>query len=263
MNISRLALLLVCVLLGLASCGPVPPPKNPYTEGQSLLDDMARHREKIRSFRITGRVDHFGAKHRMQGTVFLFAKLPTSLRIEIVSPFGSPLQVLTVHEGQFALHDLREGRFFTGEALPCNIAHLIRIPLPPEDVMKILIGLSPVIDGSRTVNWDRRGFYNVEITGESGQQQLHISGDRNRLELIHSRLKRADGTTAFDLSFEDWDPIGGGRIPHHIRVKMPRDKADLLLRYDNDGVEINVDLPHDAWIQKTPSGLRAEILTCN
>lgn len=256
-------LFLLTLFVGQVGCGPVPPPKNAYTDGQTLLEDMAKRRDRIRSFRITGRVDHFGDGQRIQGKIFLFAKLPESLRIELVSPFDSPLQILTVNEGVFALHDLREGRFFTGPAEPCNIARLVRIPLPPEDVARILIGHSPIIEGETRVTWDRRGYYRVDIEAEGKVQQLQISGDKNRLELQRSRLALSDGTVVFDLIYKDWDPRGDGTMPHQIRVKMPRDKADLLLRYDADGVEINVTLPRDAWTQAPPRGIKEERLSCD
>lgn len=256
-------LLLFSIAAGIIACGPVPPPKNPYTEGRDLLKDMDQLRKKIRSFRITGRVDHYGDKQRVQGTIYLFAELPDRLRIELVSPFGNPMQVLTVENGQFALHDLREGRFFTGPAEPCNIARLVRIPLPPEDVMRILIGHTPTIEGNTSIMWESEGYYKVDIKNDIREQQLHVGGERNTLELRRSKLKTADGSTIFDLAFEDWDPVKSTTMPFHIRVKMPRDKADLLIRYDSDGVEINVDLPKDAWSQEPPPGLNAEILTCN
>ena len=47
-------------------------------------------------------------------------------------------------------------------------------------------------------------------------------------------------------------------MPHEIRVKMPREKADLLIRYDPGAVELNVALPDDAWDQTPPANLTPE-----
>ena len=92
-------------------CGPKAPPKGAFTEAPDLLKSMAERRSSIRTVRITGRVDHFGKAHRVQGKVYIFAQLPDRLRMELVSPFGSPLTVLTVSDGQFALNDIRKGTF--------------------------------------------------------------------------------------------------------------------------------------------------------
>ena len=41
------------------------------------------------------------------------------------------------------------------------------------------------------------------------------------------------------------------------------DKADLLLLYDDDGVEVNVKLPKDAWDVSFPKGAKVQEVTCD
>ncbi|MCP4678374.1 MAG: DUF4292 domain-containing protein [Deltaproteobacteria bacterium] len=255
--------LLALITIILLACGPVPPPENAYTNAEDLLDKQREHRDAVRSFRITGRVDHFGEEHRIQGKVYLFAELPGRLRIELVSPFGNPMSVLTVNKGIFALHDLREGRYLTGPAEPCNIARLVRIPLPPDDVARILIGHTPLIDGNAEVEWDTDGFYQVTIHDGEGTQHLEIGPSRKILPLKRSRLKDPSDATVFDITYDRWNRIGDASMPHEIHIVMPRDKADLLLRYDDEGVELNVDLPEDAWDQSPPPGVKVEQVTCD
>ncbi len=248
--------------LSTSACGPVPPPQNAYTSGPDLINDFEKQRHAIRSFRITGRVDHFGEAHRVQGKIFLFAELPGALRIELVSPFGNPLSVLTVDKGIFTLHDLRDGRYLTGPAEPCNIARLVRIPLPPDDVIRILTGHTPVIEGNKAVTWDRNGFYKVEIENPHQSQHLEVDPKKQVLELQRSHLKDTDGTI-FDITYDKWVSVSGIAIPHEIRVKMPRHKADLLLRYDKEGVELNVSLPKNAFTPSPKDGVHVEQVTCD
>ncbi|MCP4605767.1 MAG: DUF4292 domain-containing protein [Proteobacteria bacterium] len=252
---------IAAAILGWA-CGPVPPPLEAYTSAPDLLREQSELRNKIRSFRIAGRVDHFGEEHRVQGKIYLFADLPGRLRIELVSPFGSPMSVLTVNRDNFSLHDLREGRYLTGPAEPCNIARLVRIPLPPDDVMQILVGHTPIIEGSEEVTWDKGGFYRVVIRDRKKVQNLEIGPGKNTLPLRKSRLEDENGTV-FNITYDRWKNLGAIAIPHEIRVKMPRKKADLLLRYDEGAVELNVDLPDDAWNQSPPPGLTVEQVTCD
>ena len=251
----------VGILWLLTACGPVPKPADAYSVGNDILSDFQRKIESITSFRITGRVDHFGEEHRIQGKMYLFSVLPRRLRVELVSPFGSPLSVLTVNEKEFALHDAREGRYLTGPAEPCNIARLIQIPLPAEDVIRILVGHAPLIDGTSEVDWDSEGFYRVHITDGVRTEQLEIGPDKETLPLRRAVMTDAEGVI-FDIAYDRHQMVGGHSIPHEIRVKMPREKADLLLRYDAAGVELNVELPTDAWSQTPPSGLLVEHVAC-
>jgi hypothetical protein len=180
---------LVAFALAGWACGPVPPPPNAFTSAPDLLRELKDRRRSIKSFRIIGKVDHFGEEHRVQGRVFFFARLPDRLRIELVSPFNSTLSVLTVSGGNFSLWDLREGRFFTGPAEPCNIARLVHIPMPAEDVMRVLIGDTPIIEGREKTIWDEKGFYRVEIRGDRGVQNLEIGPSESTLPLNRTLLK--------------------------------------------------------------------------
>lgn len=251
-----------CCLTAAIACGPVPKPRDAYSESGDLLRDMQKKTEQIQSFRITGRVDHFGEAHRIQGKIFLFSKFPQKLRVELVSPFGSPLSVLTVNETAFSLHDVREAKFQTGPADPCNIARLIQIPLPAADVIRILIGRAPIIEGKSEVRWDSAGFYLVTISDGVRTERLEIGPDKNHLPLRRAVLEDKEGLI-FDISYSRHQDAAGIRMPYEIRVKMPREKVDLQLRYDPEGVELNVALPEDAWTQAPPSGIQPEQVDCS
>jgi hypothetical protein len=244
-----------------AACGPVSRPADAYGSAPDLLADMMALRGKGRSFRISGTIDHFGAQ-RVQGKVFLFAAPPDRLRVELVSPLGSTLASLTAAGGRFAMSDEREGRYYDGAAEPCNIARLIRIPLPADDVIRVLAGGTPIIEGASEVAWDKAGHYDVLIRGEAGREQrLEIGPDRGSLELMSSRVTEG-GRIALDLRCDRWGSVGGVYVPYEIRVKMPADGVDLLVRYDEGGVETNADIPDDAWVHAFPDGAKIEHVAC-
>ena len=236
--ITRISFLLVLGSVVFAACGPVPPPRDAYTSAPDILTDLEERRKKIESFRITGRVDHFGEKHRVQGKTYFFSVLPKKLRIELVSPFGSPLNVLTINDDVFSLHDLREGRFLTGPAKPCNIARLVKIPMPRDDVVRILVGYTPLIEGDSNVTWDDKGFYRVTITDAERTQRLEIDGNHETLPLMRSTLEDKGGVI-FDIAYKKWQSVASIRMPHEIRIKMPREKSDLLVRYDRKDLQIS------------------------
>jgi hypothetical protein len=248
--------------IAVCSCGPIPMPKGAYTDALKLLSDMSAKRSKVKSFRISGRVDHFGQEHRISGKLFLFATLPSKLRIDLLSPFGSSLSVLTVNNDQFALSDIREGRYMKGPAEPCNIARLVRIPLPAKEVTGILVGQTPMIDAPAEISWNKEGFYAIELSDGNRKQLLEIGSNEKVLPLRRSLLIDEEGIV-FEVKYDRWRHISNKvSMPHEIRVVMPREKTDLLLRYDDDGVEVNVELPKDAWIQSFPPDVTIEEVTC-
>lgn len=237
------------------------PPADAYQDADTLLQQMAAKRSPIRSFRIAGSIDHV-QKQRVRGKAYIFARLPHNLRIDILSPFGSTLSVLTADEQRFGLSDYKAGRFFSGAPSPCNVARFAGVALPPDDMTGILIGQVPLLDGPRQITWDPEGHYVVTIEKGNTRQILHIGADKSTLPLLRARMTEA-GKPVFDVSFDMWRMVDDFSVPFEIRVKMPRDNAELFVQYDDDGVELNVDLPDDAWEQTVPSGAKLEQLTCD
>jgi outer membrane lipoprotein-sorting protein len=259
--VTRLAPAAALLASLLAACGPAPRPADAYASAPDLVRDMLALRAKVRSLRAAGRADHYGERGRVQGKIFAFAKQPGRLRVDLMSPFGSTLAVLTADGAVFRLSDLRESRYYEGPAEPCNIARLIGVPLAPEDAMAALAGSTPIIEGSPVVTWDGGGFYRVRIEGGGLAQTLEIGPSRRVLPLRRSLLER-NGETVFDMTFDRWLDVGGASVPHEIRVSMPREKAELLVRYDEGAVEVNVDLPDDAFTQTPPPGTAVESVSC-
>jgi hypothetical protein len=244
------------------ACGPTPRPADAYEDVGVLLADWSAKRAAVRSLRATGRIDQFGKDQRISGMVYVFARLPDALRVDLVSPLGHSLAVLAAQAGRFSMHDVREGRFLQGPAQPCNIARLVQIPLPVEDVVRLLIGSTPRIEGSPSLVWDPdKGAYAVTLDDGDAQQKLLIGPDRRVLPLLRSKLTRR-GEVAFDVLLERWSPAGAHTLPREIRVKMPSKDVDLLLRYDLEGLEPDVNLPQDAFQLVPPPGMKIEEVTC-
>jgi outer membrane biogenesis lipoprotein LolB len=245
------------------SCRSVPPPANPYSHAPDLLTDMNALRSGVKSFRIAGTVDHLG-RQRVQGKAFLFGELPGRLRVDVLSPFGTTLSVLTVDAGVFGLSDHREGRFFSGPAQPCNIARLIGIALPAEDIIRIVLGQTPLIetDGETDIQWHRDGFYRVTLRSGDLLQRLDIDPDRNTLRLRRSVLEDK-GTVVYEIAYSRWRAVNSRTLPMEIRIRMPAEKSEIVLRHEPQSVDLNVPLPADAWRQTFPTGARIQEVSCD
>jgi hypothetical protein len=192
-----------------------------------------------------------------------FVERDARLRFDALTPASTTAATLTTDGARFALLDAGERRFFTGPAEACNVSRLLRIPLDPRDVVEILLGGTPLVGPADTarVRWSDEGYYVVTVRSPDGarSQEVHVSGERDRLDLLSSVVRDRRGTW-FAIEYEDHRRVGGVRIPETIHFEMPRQDADVRLRYDD--VEVNVEIPEDAFRQEAPAGLRAEEVSC-
>jgi outer membrane lipoprotein-sorting protein len=79
-------------------------------------------------------------KDRFSGALLL--KAPASLRFEALSPFGQPLLIATLHEGQLTAYDAAAQTATVGPATPDTTARLFGLSVEPEDLVGLFAGLA-------------------------------------------------------------------------------------------------------------------------
>src|SRR5262245_35220035 len=79
-----------------------------------------------------------GERQRAQGAVLIRA--PRSVRLEALSPFGPPLMVLTVRDGQITTYNALKNEAMVGPADSETISKVLRLQLEPDDLVSVLAG---------------------------------------------------------------------------------------------------------------------------
>ena len=132
-------LLLVAPLALLAACATLS--RQPISEDArravALLTSRASEFTDLRALADIS-VKRGSERMRLQGV--LLAKAPASIRFEVLSPFGPPLRVVTVHEGQLMVYDAVKNEAQVGPATAETIEKALRLPLKPEDLVAALAG---------------------------------------------------------------------------------------------------------------------------
>src|SRR3989449_5385701 len=70
----------------------------------------------------------------------LLVKAPSSIRFEALSPFGPPLLLVAIHEGQVTAYNAVKNEAHVGPANAETVAKVLGLPLNPEDLVAALAG---------------------------------------------------------------------------------------------------------------------------
>ena len=283
--------LLACAALGswaLAAAGcsgaRCPAPTLRFTEGQGVVEHHARLLAWAETLRAEAIVDRRASnvpaeQARLRGTVLMMASRPDRVRFDVMTQFG-PAAILTSDAGSFQLMDLREQRFFVGPSCAENIALLLGIRMEAEDIGRVLFGESPVIEAAERAVACDGGAYRVTLRAADGARQelrydvrqsdLEQPPETQRLRLRESVLTGPDGLVTFRIRWDDHrfvvdprstsSPPEGLALPHRVQIELPREGVDTLVRFDR--IEINVELPDDAFTQTVRPGLSVEPVEC-
>jgi outer membrane lipoprotein-sorting protein len=124
----------------LAACATVPPREAITDDARRALDLLGERYREFTTLRALADVSmkRGGDRQRVQGAVLIRA--PSSVRLEALSPFGPPLMVLTVHDGQVLAYNALKNEAYTGSADAETISDVLRLPLGADDLASVLAG---------------------------------------------------------------------------------------------------------------------------
>src|SRR2546422_1031183 len=133
-------LLLLPLALVTAACATVPP-QEPVGEAPRRAPALPPVRSgdspARRALADTAR-NGGGERRRLRG--FLLVRAPSSIRSEALPPFGPPLLLVAIHEGQVTAYNAVKNEAHVGPANAETVAKVLGLPLNPEDLVAALAG---------------------------------------------------------------------------------------------------------------------------
>ncbi len=278
----------------LLGCPSVAPPKSTFP---SVDDALSRMHETVacgNGIHATAKLDQFAKEGRVRGEVLLFAHRPAKLRLDAVA-FGVNVLSLGSDGQNFQVADLRNKVFYQGPAKACNLRQATGVPIPGHALVGFLRGEAPVLvhqKGSGTIQWNKRGFYELVIPStRDAQQTLHLgihpddfgkpwNEQRTRVldvvvtqkggVLYHAEL---EGYSAGKMAEARIDPenieppippsgpMCTAELPKTLHVEVPGKNEDVVFKYEE--VEWNPPIPEGAFSVERPAGMPRQFLDCD
>ena len=285
---------IVGLLAAVVLCGcPPPPPASQFPNGEAALERMKATYACANGIQGEGKIDHFGERGRVRGSVLLFAVNPARVRIDVLSPFGAMLYTLTSNGDTFEMLDMQKKVMFHGPATPCNLARMTQVEVPGHVLVWLLRGEAPLLKHDReapSIEWDG-GDYVVNIPSvNDASQRIHLQvydddwklpWQKQRLRVTevettqrgvilyraeldnHAKASTLPPRKDEDGLAKDIPPSGGKcdvEVPRAIHLTVPHSGDDVVFQYEKVG--FNPPIPSGAFSQEKPAGARKQFVTC-
>ena len=251
----RAASAVLATALALAACHPRRPPPDLSRDPGPLLAQVRAAQARVQ--RVSGearvKVEAKGMRTAVAVREFIAAEKPDRLHVEVLDFFGNVGAVLAASGGRFQLYDAKERVFYRGEATPENLARLVPLPLPAEDLVTILCGSAPLLE--RPVDVEARGGVLVLSLEEDGRTQEVRVGEKAAVERASVVSVPPHGARAYSLDFDAFRPLTGGRFPGEVRLRADDPRVRLDLRWGEE-VEVNGELDGVRFTLDPPRGAR-------
>jgi outer membrane lipoprotein-sorting protein len=237
------------VLLGfllLAGCArALPPPRSQISpEAIRAIDLLATRWQQFSDLRTVADIHLQRRNEQHAMTAVLLVKAPASVRLEALSPFGQPLLMLTIHDGQLTAYNAADHYAMVGPATADIAARLIGLPFEADDFVGVLAARAVPPKDLRVASLLPPDDYgpSLELIGTVHRQRVWMdfqSGVVRRLEITGGRyaalvsyLRDSDGRLrGFDLSAANEyltgsvryrDPVfDGGVDPDRFQLTPP------------------------------------------
>jgi outer membrane lipoprotein-sorting protein len=244
------ALLILWLAGGCATA--LPPPRAPVSEeAQRAVDALRARLAAFSDFRALADVliERGGRKQQFTGALLL--KAPASLRLEALSPFGQPLLISTIHDGQVIAYNVLSNTATVGPATPDTAVRLFGLAVEPEDLVGLLAGLAVPPKDLRVaaiLPADEHGP-SLEMIGTLHRQRVWMdfaTGVVRRLQLTGGRLealviyRRADDGTVTGLELSAAQDSVTGRVQYR----------NVVVNGGIDRERFALTIPPDASIER-------------
>jgi hypothetical protein len=234
------------------------PPADLSRDPAALLEQVRQAQARVQRVRGTARLRIDSPS--LSGTLleFIAAEKPDRVHLETLDFFGNPAAVMVASGGRFGFFDARANVFYRGDATPENVSRLLPVVLPLDELVTILCGSAPLLQGKPLeVAVDGDELLLTIGRGEIGQR-LTIGDEA---AVVESRIRRAAGAgqpsenPAYDLTLSDFHRKSGVRFPNRTRLDAPGAKSRVDLTWRED-LEVGSGLDAALFRLEPPRGAR-------
>ena len=166
--------LLVFVLGGCAVPAKPPVEPLPAVSAQELLHGLELRAGRFEALQGLGRIRVTVAGRTQSARQVLLVTRPDRLRAEVLGPLGQTVLTVAAGEGILTAFLPGEKRFLTGAATPDNLQRLIRVPLAPAELVRLMLHDVPLADASAARGEVREDRYRLVLPTAGGAEAFTL-----------------------------------------------------------------------------------------
>jgi outer membrane lipoprotein-sorting protein len=246
-------LLLVLLLLLLGACARPPEPLwTDVPEATELLEILSARSGKnsridaAASVSITTEGRHFSTQQ------FILAEQPDRVRVDALTGFGQLVMQLASDGDVLSvlLNTTSPPRFYRGSATEENFSRFVRLPLPPQLLVSILLYNPPVFDFQVTQVRKRGEQLELLLVNDTSTQRFFFDG---QLQLTGSEYAQHQEP----LLIVDYSRFAAvDSFPRRIALHMPLNDVQFAMSINE--LTLNGAIPAERFLLRVPDGVAVE-----
>ncbi len=243
---------------------PLLTPSKPITtiSTQTLLEKLEKRKSTFQDLRARVSLSLQSANEYFSFQEILLLQSPVRIRMEILSPFGTPLIFMATNEKSFSIFDVGEKKLYQGPPTPENLARILGAPIKPKELINILSANFPGLNGNLPVKSafiPKENVYLIESSDYHDAEKWKLWLTASDYLPFRMALLSKGNNLMYDIYYEDFKFINDYNFPRIITIMIPSDDKKVIFTYNT--ISLNEGIPESLFQLKVPEGI--EIITMN
>lgn len=179
-------------------------------------------------------MDYSGPSGHIKVRENITVRRPAGLRVEAMSPLGVAL-IVAVDDKQLAVFNASENTLMRGPASAATLARFTRIPMPPAEAVRLLLGLAPNSSTLAAAPSSSRTENEMQILSYADAENCELGFSDGQLALVRERDRA--GQVTFEVRYEDYRDIGALRFPLELEARFVTSATTIKLHYLNPSID--------------------------
>ncbi len=241
-----LAAFLFCACATLPPLPAVPPP------AEEVFQQVISRQAALQGLKGLAQVRVSSPGRSFHGQQVLFARRPASLRVESLSPLGTPLLYLVTDGKEIRLYNPEENRYYQGDYQPGSLSFALPMELHPSEVVNFLLGGGPSADPDKiSLRPDSsEGLWVLELHSPSRGVTETLWVHPQSFQILRADLHRS--SLSYRISFSDFRQVKERPFPHRMRLSSEDSRTRISVVFPE--VELNPDWEPKDFTLPLPQG---------
>ncbi len=224
------------VLSFLSACASVPilPQETPSPE--DLLNRVNERLQALQGLKGFAWIKFSSPEKSFSTQEVLFVRRPSSLRLESLSPLGTPQLYVVIIEEEMNIYFPGDNLYYRGESTAGNFSFALPVALTPQEVVPLLLGELPPFgfEKSSLQRDPKEGLWILELANSAKEyQRLWVDPRTFTILRAEFRLRGLSG----NLNFSNFQSINNILFPKRILFTSQESQMQLIIEYQE--VDIN------------------------
>jgi len=228
---STAATALIVAIIQLTGCATQAAVNLQREQAVTLTLALGDRDQRLDSLQTPAVMEYAGPNGHLKAREQIIVRRPASLRVEAMSPLGVAL-VVAADGGQIAVFDPSKNTLMRGPASAATLDRFARIPMAPQQAVRLLLALSPdsaILAFAPSAVRDEGAMKVLSYARSNGMIDELAFADRN---LVAAREKTPAGQLIYEVNYKDYRDIGGMDFPYELEARFPSAGTAIKLRYE-------------------------------